>query len=135
MATTLSNHYSDEFKEAVVREAQIHNNISEAARNNGVHVNTVRKWKRDFEGKNIFFTAEIKSDEIINENRQSEDSSFSAESVQQLNNLVIKLQKEIEQLTNDNKQLQKELLSSQQHIGRMFMENERLKEKAANRSS
>lgn len=48
---------------------------------------------------------------------------------------MIKLQKEIEQLTNDNKQLQKELLSSQQHIGRMFMENERLKEKAANRSS
>ncbi|MGG3562745.1 transposase [Neobacillus rhizosphaerae] len=144
MSTTVSNQYSDEFKVAVVKDALRLNNISKAARMHSVHVNTVRKWKREYEEEISTGSTVLGTEERMRDIEQPDITNISVESEQQLKDLIHLLQNEIEQLTNINKQLQtekqsfqqyiselqKELQSSQQYIGRMFMENERLKEKA-----
>lgn len=149
MGTTVSNRYSDEFKVEAVKEARTSGNISGTSRKLGVHVNTLSRWIKEFDEVNLgLFDDSQLEEENDKEDVENQDPILTTEAdnisqlkskIEILTNEVESLEKEKAQLLIDLRtaqesagQLQKDLMNSQQYIGRMYIENERLKEKISN---
>lgn len=132
MGTTISNHYSDEFKKDVVAKAIKYGNNRKAAKENGVHVNTVGKWKKEYSDTATSITTVIKPEEKTEENIKLKETNILTHSEHHPKNQLLQSQNEIAQLKNIIKKLELELKNHQQQIGEMVMEKEKLKGKFAN---
>ncbi len=150
MNTSVSNQYRTEFKVKAVKLAISIGNIRKAAKENGIHENTLRKWKVLYEeGKLIddeseeFITPSRtsitdKHEEIpLNKNNKNtpnmlknlmvEKSQENSSLSNKFEELYLETKIEVERLNHENSELRKQLNDSQISIGELFTEVRKLK--------